>query len=46
MLDFSDKELVNKPGIIEDMVNDFGARFESGQVHSIEKYYKLLDDHS
>ena len=28
------------------MVYDFGVRFESGEINSIEDYFKLLDDNS
>ncbi len=45
-LDFSDNGLVNKSGILDGMVYDFGVRFESGEINSIEDYYKLLDNHS
>ena len=25
---------------------DFGARFEEGEINSIDEYYKLLDDNN
>jgi len=45
-LDFSDKELSKRKTIIEDMVYDFGVRFESGEINSIEDYFKLLDNNA
>ena len=45
-LDFSDKTLSTSSGILDNMVYDFGARFESGEIESIEEYYQLLDDKS